>query len=491
MRLTLAALTIAAATFAQPAAAAPLVCAADATVARAPSAVGDGAMKPALDRLLALYRQRHPASGAPTRWEYGSGARAVGALMFDLADIAPVMRPFAPAEIAPYEHQFHGDMIKEPLIVRIGSIGGRPAGIALNRRPGAPLPARITNFIALALSEEGQRVLAGTPGFTPLDPAALADERAKLDEFVPALDPALAAYRPTARLAGPIRSVGSDGMKALMDSWECRFAALQPGIRKGEIWEHLGTLNGFDALLNGQTDIAPMGRELWPDELADWRSVYGPGAPVEIAVARGGFNTPQRTTAQAILVNPANPIRRITMAQLAGIFGADPTITRWGQLGLTGAWTDRPIHVRMPPRVAPNAMSMQMMVLNGGGWNAKATEAPIAATAKAIVDDPAAIGFGGLEEGDPTLVALDVAGTDGRYIPLTADSASTGRYALTRYMYIRLAYGAISPQVAGFLHFILSRDGQERVRYSGYFPLTAAEAKRELAKLDQAVRRPR
>ena len=31
--------------------------------------------------------------------------------------------------------------------------------------------------------------------------------------------------------------------------------------------------------------------------------------------------------------------------------------------------------------------------------------------------------------------------------------------------------------------FILSRDGQERVRYSGYFPLTAAEASAELAKL--------
>ena len=488
IRLTLAGLTIAATPVAGPAMAAPLVCAADATIMRAPSAVGDAALKPALDRLLALYRQRQPASGAPTRWEYGSGARAVGALMFDLADIAPVSRPFAPAEIAPYEHQFHGDMIKEPLVVRIGSIDGKPAGIALNRRPGSPLPARITDFLNLALSEEGQRALAGTPGFTPLDRDAVATERAKLDGFVPALDPALPTYRRAAKLSGPIRSVGSDGMKALMDSWECRFATLQPGVRKGEIWEHLGTLNGFDALLNGQADIAPMGRELWPDELTDWQSVYGPGAPIEIAVARGGYDTPQRTTAQAILVNPANPLRRITLAQLAGIFGANPTITRWGQLGLTGAWADRPIHVRMPPPVAPNAMSMQMMVLRGGGWNGSAVVAPITATAKAIVDDPAAIGFGGLEEGDPALRALDVAGANGDYVPLDADTASTGRYPLTRLMYIRLATGPVPPQVAAFLRFILSRDGQERVRYSGYFPLSAAEAKRELAKLDQAGR---
>lgn len=476
---------------AMPANAAPAVCTADASVTRAPSAIGDIALKPALDRLLQLYRGHYPSSAAPLSWEYGSGARAIGALMFDLADIAPVARLFAPAEIAPYEHQFHGDMIKEPLVVRVGTLDGQPMGIAVNRRPGAPLPARITTFIALALSAEGQHALAKLPAYRPLGADELHAERAKLEGFVAPLDAALPIYHPVAGLTGSIRSVGSDGMKALMDSWECRFRALQPQVAKGEIWEHLGTLNGFDALLNGQTDIAPMGRELWPDELADWQAVYGPGAPIEIAVARGGFNTPQRTTAQAIFVNSANPLKRITVAQLADIFGANPTITRWGQLGLTGEWTDRPIHVRMPPHVAPNAMSMQSMVLHGAGWNKTAVEATIADTAKAIVNDPAAIGFGGLEEGDPALQVLDVAGADGVYVPLDSEMVSIGRYPLTRYMFIRLAKGTISPQVAGFLRFSLSRDGQERVRYSGYFPLTAAEARRELAKLDQALRRPR
>lgn len=474
-----------------PAAATPAVCAADATLDRAPSAMGDVALKPALDRVLALYRARHPGAAEPLGWDFGGGARAIGALMFELADIVPVARAFGPAEIAPYEHQFHGDMMKEPLVIRIGAIAGRPAGIAVNRRPGAPLPKRITDFIALALSADGQRTLSQTAGFIPLDAADRAVERAKLDGFVAPLDAALPSYRPVPRLSGAIRSIGSDGMKALMDSWECRFAALQPGVGKGEMWEHLGTLNGYDALLTGQADIAPMGRELWPDELAGWRSVYGSGAPVEIAVARGGFDTPQRTTAQAILVNSANPIRRITVAQLAGIFSANPTITRWGQLGLTGDWADRPIHVRMPPRVVPNSMSMQRMILGGGDWNAAAVEAPIADTAKAVLNDPAAIGFGGLEEGDPALRALDVAGADGMYAPLNAESASSGRYPLTRYMYIRLAHGAIPPQIASFLRFVLSRDGQERVRYSGYFPLTAAETRVQLARLDQALRRPR
>jgi ABC-type Fe3+ transport system substrate-binding protein len=42
----------------------------------------------------------------------------------------------------------------------------------------------------------------------------------------------------------------------------------------------------------------------------------------------------------------------------------------------------------------------------------------------------------------------------------------------------------VPPHVKEFLRYILSREGQEPILYSGYFPLTAAEAKEELAKLE-------
>lgn len=469
-----------------PALAAPQAeCAADWLANRTPSSQGDAAMAPAMDALLALYRTRYPDVAAPLRWTHRTDAMGAGTLMFELADMAPMTRAFIPTEVSPYDHQFRGDMMKTPLMVRVGTIEGRPAWIALSRRPDSPLPGRVRTFVELALSNEGQAAIARLPGFVALDPAALEAERAKTGGFVVPLDPALRTYRPIKGLSGPIRSVGSDGMKALMDGWQCRFEALQPGVRKGGRWEHFGTLNGFHALLVGEADIAPMGREIWPAELAQWRATFaGNAAPVEIAVARGGFNTPQRTTSQAIFVHPSNPLREIRMDQLAAILGESPTITRWGQLGLTGEWADKPIRLRMPPRVAPNAMSMQIMVLGGKPWNAAAIEAPYAETAKALLADPEAIGFGGLEEGAPGLRALAVAGADGVAVPLDAINAATGRYPLTRRMYIRLAPGRPQPQVVAFLRYILSREGQERVRYSGYFPLTAAEAEAELAKLD-------
>ena len=152
------------------------------------------------------------------------------------------------------------------------------------------------------------------------------------------------------------------------------FRVLQPGVRRGDRREHPGTLNGFHALMAGETDLAPMGRELWPDETAAYAGLHAGQAPLEIRVARGGFNTQQRTTAQAVFVNARNPLERITLPQLAAVFGRSPTITRWGQLGLTGEWADRPIALRMPPRITPNAMSMQMMALQGVPWSGSVHE---------------------------------------------------------------------------------------------------------------------
>ncbi|MGU7782734.1 substrate-binding domain-containing protein [Burkholderia sp. PU8-34] len=445
--------------------------------------VGDDAMGPLLDAWLAAFEQRQPGIRRGPHWRHAGSATAFGALMFGDADIAPLAREPLPTELQPYAHQFAGDMMKTPLLVRVATLDGHAAYVAVNRRPGAPLPPKIKAFLTFALSGDGQAIVAAQQGFAPLDAKAAARERAKLDGFLPPLDAALPAYRPVAGLHGAIDSIGSDGMKSLMDTWIDAFTQVQAGVRKGSRWEHLGTLNGFHALLAGDTEMAPMGRELWPDERAAYAQVRHRVEPLEIRVARGGFDTPQRTTAQAIFVHPDNPLDGITLAQLASILQRNPGITRWGQLGLTGEWTDRPITIYMPPHVAPNAMSMQVMVLHGGAWNAAVHEGSIDDTARAIARDPGAIGFGGLEEGIPGLKTLAVArGAGEPFVALDAENAASGRYPLTRYMYIRLNQ-PLAPPVKAFLRYILSREGQEPVRYSAYFPLTAAEAREELAKL--------
>ncbi len=131
---------------------------------------------------------------------------------------------------------------------------------------------------------------------------------------------------------------------------------------------------------------------------------------------------------------------------------------------------------------------MQIMALKGGTWNGAVHEGTITETAAAIARDANAIGFGGFEEGGPGIKALAVAREEGgTYYEGTAANASSGRYPLTRYMYIRLNRKPGEPvpaYIKEFLRYILSREGQEPILYSGYFPLSAVEAKAELAKLE-------
>jgi ABC-type phosphate transport system substrate-binding protein len=133
-------------------------------------------------------------------------------------------------------------------------------------------------------------------------------------------------------------------------------------------------------------------------------------------------------------------------------------------------------------------MSMQTMVLNGGAWSGAVREGSIADTALAIARDPGAIGFGGFEEGGPGLKTVAVAAREGGpFYEGNAENASSGRYPLTRYMYIRLNRKpgeSLPSQVKEFLRYILSREGQEPILYSAYFPLTASEVKEELVKLE-------
>src|SRR5258707_12935773 len=107
-------------------------------------------------------------------------------------------------------------MRRAPRQGRGAPLEGAPAYIALNKRPGSPLPTKTREFLAFALSRDGQEIVARDARFSPLTASEAVQERTKLDGYLAELDPALASYRSTTRLSGAIRSVGSDGMKTLM-----------------------------------------------------------------------------------------------------------------------------------------------------------------------------------------------------------------------------------------------------------------------------------
>src|SRR5262249_48948630 len=134
---------------------------------------------------------------------------------------------------------------------------------------------------------------------------------------------------------------------------------VQPDIRFDD---HLETSDAaFPALVTGAADLAPDGGEPALTETLSFLEVHG-HEPLQITVATGGYDAEGRSNGLVVYVHQDNPIDRLTIRQLDGVFGAERTgglsgfkwtlsagrgaernIRTWGQLGLTGEWADKPI----------------------------------------------------------------------------------------------------------------------------------------------------
>jgi phosphate transport system substrate-binding protein len=324
----------------------------------------------------------------------------------------------------------------------------------------------------------------------------------------------LAPYRPQQKLLGPeiLHSWGSNEMAGLMRSWESGFERYQPEVRFADILK--GTETAQAALFSHVADMALMSRPILPLERhVMFRREHH--LPVEIMVATGSFNAADKTFALAVLVNKDNPLSGLSLKQLDGIFGdqrtgawdekfiwhpeaargSDQNIRTWGQLGLTGEWADKPIHLYGYPVTIYSPISGPMLsfrkdVMQGGDiWNPDLQEFPDGdKIAEALSKDRYAIGYTCLCFKTGALKPLALAPADGSVpVQLSKATVANRTYPLTRsiYIYIDRAPGEpVDPRVKEFLTYVLSREGQEAVsRSDGYLPLTPQLAQEQLQKL--------
>ena len=324
----------------------------------------------------------------------------------------------------------------------------------------------------------------------------------------------LAPYKPEAKLAGPeiLHSWGSNEMAALMRSWESGFERYQPEIRFADTLK--GTETAQAALFTHVADMALMSRPILPLERhVMFRREHH--LPLEIMVASGSFDAEDRTFALAVLVNKENPLASLSLKQLDGIFGdqrtgawdeqfiwhpeagrgADQNLRTWGQLGLTGDWADKPIHVYGYPVTIYSPTSGPMLsfrkdVMQGGDiWNPDLKEIPEGGKiAEAVSQDRYAIGYTCLCFQSAAVKTLAVAPADGSPpVKLTKSSVADRTYPLRRSVYIyidRTPGEPVDPKVKEFLTYVLSREGQDAVAHSGgYLPLTPQLALEQLQKL--------
>ena len=314
---------------------------------------------------------------------------------------------------------------------------------------------------------------------------------------------------------GVIRIHGSELTQHLVHLWQDHFLKLHPNIR----YQDYFVPSGFAGLTAGTADVNVMGHAAWRSDLKAFEGVYG-YPPLEIMFATGGFDKGKGNTPGVIFfVNNENPLSGLTLKQLDGIFGAQRTggwngstwttaaargpeddIRTWGQLGLTGEWADKPIHLYGIDATLSNWSDLiQRVVFHGGDkWNPALHEmvrggskAPAdVQIVQAVAGDKYAIGFNLMRvvEQEPAVKALAVAPAEGgRFVPPTEETMYRRTYPLTNAVYIYLNRPPGQPlptRLREFVAYILSKQGQQDVVADGmYLPLNPDAARAQLEKL--------
>jgi phosphate transport system substrate-binding protein len=302
-----------------------------------------------------------------------------------------------------------------------------------------------------------------------------------------------AAYQPQQQVSGDIRIWGSPEDRGLIALWEEGFRRQQPQARI------VARLHGPESTLagiyTGVADIAFVGRELRQptDNMAfQWVKLY---RPTTVEIANAGLKAKRPAEALGVFVHPDNPIAGLTVAQVDAIFGAEhkrgPANARtWGDVGLTGEWAARPIHVLAPPVSTIPALFFRKTVLDDSfKWNEDMKEmADDAQSLAAVARDPAAIAYAPMVAATGAVRAVPLAKSGAAFVKPSEQSAADRSYPLSRVVIVAVDKPVgkpLEPRVREFLRYVLSDEGQAAVARDGaYVPLQAAAVQKQLKVLE-------
>lgn len=333
---------------------------------------------------------------------------------------------------------------------------------------------------------------------------------------------ALPSYTKSQRVTGVLRIYGTP-LEDLVGKLANAFRGYHGQVRLNAYL--INTSQAFAGLVNGAADIGLMGHRQWRNGFQAFQAQFG-YEPLEIRFASGSYDDPQGTTPGLMfIVHQDNPLAGLTLAQIDGIYGAqrsggwvngqwstapargpEKNLRTWGQLGLTGEWSDKPIRLYGSDVTLSNwADLIERECFQGGTkWNPALKAAPRADIGtkaqgktrdqlilEAVENDPSAIGFIfqrviNANHGKVRVLPL-AARPGGRFVTPSAQTFFDGSYPLHNgaFLYLNRPPGQpLGAREAEFVRFLLSREGQQLVADSRLFvPLNAEQAKAELAKL--------
>ena len=296
-----------------------------------------------------------------------------------------------------------------------------------------------------------------------------------------AVDKDLPEYKKVSGVSGNLSSVGSDTLANMMTFWAEEFKRVYPNVNI-QI-QAAGSSTAPPALTEATANVGPMSRKMKSREIEAFQERYG-YKPTAVRVA---------IDALAVFVHKDNPIKGLRISQVDAVFsnnrrcGAKQNIDRWGDLGLTGAWTDKDVQLYGRNSVSGTYGYFKKKALCKGDFKNTVNEQPgSASVVQSISSSLNGIGYSGIGYQTSGVRALALSKKDDNYIEANMENALSGKYPLSRYLYVYVnkhPNKALAPMDAEFLKMILSKSGQKIVEKDGYIPLPAKVVLKEYKKL--------
>lgn len=274
--------------------------------------------------------------------------------------------------------------------------------------------------------------------------------------------PAPSTGKATAPSSVYIQNKGSDTLVNLALAWAETYQNENPNVRLSVTGGGSGA--GLTSLLNKTIDIANASRAITQGEI-DQAKKNGLD-PQEFVVAKDAI---------AVIVNPANPVKRLTLEQISKIYRGD--YNNWQEVG----GENRPI-VRLSRETnsGTHVYFLESVIRLGNKKDKTlfAMDTLLLPSSEGIFaevrDNPNAIGYDGLGYVTPEVSLIAIAKTNqSEYVLPSAESVKAGTYPISRDLYM---YTQNKPEgaIKTYLDWIKSAEAQQIVSKLGFVPLAKA-----------------
>lgn len=300
-----------------------------------------------------------------------------------------------------------------------------------------------------------------------------------------ALTAATLGPAPLRAQAAPVKATIAEMLEPLMLLWRDGYQTVDPSTRF-EFQTALGA-QVAQAFVEGKSPIAPMSRELNPEELAAFKAKWG-YAPTRVSVA---------LDALVMLVHESNPIKEARLEQLDAVWsqtrlmGWPKDIRTWGELGVSGAnWANRPIVlIGHPDGSGTRAFFREAVEAGGKGKDNVRRSVDILSSIEEVIANQAAMTYGSISQVFKGLKAIPIVPVGGKSaVAAKTETIQEGTYPMRRFLaiYVNKAPGKpLDPAIGGFLRYTLSPEGQKQVETSGFVALSKDQLARQMRLLER------